>query len=130
MAWRPRDRSWSGWGSRDSAAVADRGRAVYTYIMMRRTQIYLEDEQDKELTRLAHERGRTKSALIRDAIRQSYPRRLSTEERLKILEETAGAWKDREEDGEAYVERIRTGKRWQLLYPEEYPALDDETSGR
>lgn len=41
---------------------------MYALYIARRTQIYLDDEQDRQLVDRAREVGRTKSALIRDAI--------------------------------------------------------------
>ena len=44
------------------------GMAVYDSYIVKRTQIYLEDEQDDQLARRAAAEGLTKSALIRRAI--------------------------------------------------------------
>lgn len=41
---------------------------MYDTYIMRRTQIYLDDEQDRLLALRAHTLGTTKSAVIRDAI--------------------------------------------------------------
>jgi predicted DNA-binding protein len=41
---------------------------MYATYIARRTQIYLEDEQDRLLTERSAQVGRTKSALIREAI--------------------------------------------------------------
>jgi hypothetical protein len=41
---------------------------MYALYIARRTQIYLNDEQDRQLVDRARQVGRTKSALIRDAI--------------------------------------------------------------
>jgi predicted transcriptional regulator len=41
---------------------------MYATYIARRTQIYLDDEQDRHLAERALQVGRTKSALIRDAI--------------------------------------------------------------
>lgn len=41
---------------------------MYTPYIVRRTQIYLNDEQDRALGERAEAYGRTKSALIRDAL--------------------------------------------------------------
>jgi hypothetical protein len=87
------------------------GAAMYTYIM-RRTQIYLTDQEAEALKRQTEKSGASMSKLIRSAIDQTYVRAdapPSKEEALRIIEETAGAWKDRTETGEEYVERIRPG---------------------
>jgi len=41
---------------------------MYASYIAHRTQIYLDDHQDRRLTERAQQVGRTKSALIRDAI--------------------------------------------------------------
>jgi predicted transcriptional regulator len=81
---------------------------MYTYIM-NRTQIYLNDEEARALEREARATGRTKSRLIRDAIDRVYLGGRDASELLRSLEESAGAWR-RREDGAAYVERMRSGR--------------------
>ena len=81
---------------------------VYIYIM-RRTQIYLSEEETRALEREARATGRTKSRLIREAIDRVYMGGRETSELLRSLRETAGAWR-RREDGAAYVERVRSGR--------------------
>jgi predicted transcriptional regulator len=41
---------------------------MYTSYIVHRTQIYLDDEQERKLADRARQIGRTKSALIRDAV--------------------------------------------------------------
>lgn len=41
---------------------------MYDTYIVRRTQIYLDDQQDRRLSERSREAGRTKSALIRDAV--------------------------------------------------------------
>jgi predicted DNA-binding protein len=43
-------------------------KTMYNTYIVRRTQIYLDDQQDRRLTERSREAGRTKSALIRDAV--------------------------------------------------------------
>lgn len=58
---------------------------------MRRTQIYLDDDQDRRLDRRARSEGKTRSALIREAL-DAYLRRGSRRTELRAaLDETAGA---------------------------------------
>lgn len=93
---------------------------MYTYIV-ERTQIYLTREQAVALDQEAKRRGSTRSHLIREAIDRTY---LATPDRdrvLAALRASAGAWKGRRDDGAAYVERLRTGRRWKELYPEDEP---------
>lgn len=83
---------------------------MYTYIV-ERTQIYLSKEQANALDREAKRTGTTRSHLIREAIEARYGSERSPEDVRKILEATAGLWRDRTETGEEYVERVRSGKR-------------------
>ena len=64
-----------------------------TYIM-KRTQIYLDDEQDYRLQKRAQATGQTKSALIRDAIDRLLSRSRDPSDLESALAETAGALPD------------------------------------
>ena len=78
---------------------------MYTYIV-ERTQIYLSREEATALDREAKRRGQTRSHLIREAIDRVYLSEPSQEEVLEALDASFGAWKNRSESGEEYVERI------------------------
>jgi hypothetical protein len=80
-----------------------------TIYIVRRTQIYISDEQDAALGRRAKAMRRTKSDLIREAIDAalSIPTR---EEIRRALKASTGVWKDRDFDGYEYVEMIRHGR--------------------
>lgn len=93
---------------------------MYTYIV-ERTQIYLSREQAEALDREARRRGTTRSHLIREAIEARYSPDRDADKVREALRATAGLWSDRPETGEAYVERLRSGRRLQELYP-----ADDE----
>jgi predicted DNA-binding protein len=82
---------------------------MYEYIM-RRTQIYLSEEESEAVEAAARSAGRTRSKIIRDAIDEKYLRRPATNELLQAIDAAFGAWRRREEDGEAYVERLRRGR--------------------
>lgn len=58
---------------------------------MKRTQIYLEDQQDRLLERRAKADGVTKSALIRQAIDAFLTRKREKGQLQRILDETAGS---------------------------------------
>jgi len=89
---------------------------MYKYIM-RRTQIYLSDEQHRALGRASRATGVTLSELVRRAVEERYVyRRRSKEDVLEALRASAGAWKGRKLTGEEYVERIRSGRRLAELY--------------
>jgi hypothetical protein len=85
---------------------------------MRRTQIYLTEEQGRALERRSRVTGRSISQLIRAAIDAAYTRRrgLTREERLHLARMTAGAWADFPESGAEYVERVRGRKRLAQLH--------------
>lgn len=102
--------------------------AMYTYIV-ERTQIYLSREEATALDREAKRRGQTRSHLIREAIDRVYLSEPSQEEVLEALDASFGAWKNRSESGEEYVERIRSGDRLAELWGErwvEANGSDDE----
>jgi predicted DNA-binding protein len=90
---------------------------MYTYIM-ERTQIYLSREQATALDREAKRAGTTRSHLIREAIEARYGGDRDADEAHAALRVTAGLWSDRSETGQAYVERVRTGRRLRELYPD------------
>lgn len=81
---------------------------MYAYIM-ERTQIYLTESEVSALDRLGDKTGRTRSQLIREAIDAVYLNPTGTEELLRAVERSAGAWRDATETGEAYVKGIRPG---------------------
>lgn len=81
---------------------------------MIRTQISLEPDDKELLTRLSQQTGRSMSALIRDAVARAY-RGGASDDRAAVLRAVAGAWSDRDDDGAAYVEKLRSGSRWDDL---------------
>lgn len=91
---------------------------MYTSYIMRRTQIYISEEQGRYLERRSKELGTSVSDLIRSAIEQTYLRRptLTKADKLRIIHSTAGAWKDFPMTGEEYVERIRGSGRLARLH--------------
>jgi hypothetical protein len=74
---------------------------------MTRTQIYLEDRDRDVLERISKASGASISELIRRAIRSTYRRELTTEEKLEALDRSFGSWRDREFTGAEYVDAIR-----------------------
>ena len=62
---------------------------------MTRTQIYLGDDERELLERMSRATGASASELVRRAIRSTYRIELSAEEKLRLLESSAGSWKDR-----------------------------------
>lgn len=63
---------------------------------MKRTQIYLTEEEQLALDKLSEQKDTSKSALIREAV-DEYLVKHSEEHRKEILERVAGMWKDRDD---------------------------------
>lgn len=80
---------------------------------MQRTQISLTVEERRLLDAEAARTGRSLSALIRHAVRSTYGSARSTDDILAAMRHARGAWRDRDEDGAAWVERLRSGRRVQ-----------------
>lgn len=83
---------------------------MYIYIAMERTQIYLTARESAALDAAARRTGHTRSHLIREAIEAAYLRDTDIDERLAILEATAGLWKDRTASTEELLAGLRTGR--------------------
>jgi predicted DNA-binding protein len=84
--------------------------AMYDMYIMRRTQIYLDEEQDRRLAERARATGRTKSDLIREAVNRLLDEPLSEEEELARFRAAANAAfgiAPYLEDGATYVRKLR-----------------------
>ena len=79
--------------------------------IMKRTQISLTAEDRRVLDAEAARTGRSISALIRDAVAIVYGSGQDADAALRAIDVAFGAWGDRDLDGEAYVESLRTGGR-------------------
>ncbi len=73
----------------------------------------LSEAQHARLRDEAARAGCSLAELIRRAVDERYGE-LSDAERLRLFDGAFGAWKDRQEDGAAYVERIRSGSARRL----------------
>ncbi|MDA8297668.1 MAG: ribbon-helix-helix domain-containing protein [Actinomycetota bacterium] len=78
---------------------------------MQRTQISLTDAERRALDAAALRTGRSLSSLIRDAVEQVYGAERSTEDDLAVMRRAFGSWKDRDLDGAAWVDQLRSGSR-------------------
>ena len=83
--------------------------------IMRRTQIYLDDDLWEVLHTRARIEKTTVSDLMRKAARERYA--LDSKERRDALMGIVGLWKDRTDlpDTETYVRSLRTGNRLKRL---------------
>jgi predicted DNA-binding protein len=83
---------------------------MYTSYIMRRTQIYLGDDQAERLTRRARTSGVTKSTLIREAVEAylSTPDDADELARFRAAVDAVAAEPIDLPDGESYVEAIRS----------------------
>jgi plasmid stability protein len=80
---------------------------------MLRTQISLTVEERRALDAEAARTGRSVAALIRDAVEAMYGTERSTDADLAAMRRAFGSWKDRELDGAAWVDQLRSGTRVQ-----------------
>ena len=81
------------------------------YIVVKRTQLYLDEDLWNLLHTLARQSGTTISDLARTAIREKYSRSMAS--RKDAAEAIIGLWKDRTDigDASAYVRRLRRDSR-------------------
>lgn len=75
---------------------------------MHRTQVTLTDAQYLRLRDESASSGRSLAELVRRALDEHYEA-VSGSDRLRLLDSAFGGWGDREEGGEAFVERVRSG---------------------
>ena len=76
--------------------------------MSHRTQITLTDDQYARLLDESRRTGLALAALVRRAIDRSYGAP-DQDDVLRGIEQSFGAWKDRDFDGKTYVEGLRRG---------------------
>ena len=79
--------------------------------IMRRTQLYLDEDLWNALHFHARLNGSTVSELVRKAARDKYMG--NPEERREAMEGIVGLWKDRKDigDTDAYIRKMRKGTR-------------------
>ena len=78
---------------------------------MKRTQLYLNEDIWKALHIRSRQLGTSISELVRQAVREKYGS--SPAARTQAMQALVGLWKGRSDlpDSEAYVRRLRKGKR-------------------
>jgi hypothetical protein len=84
--------------------------------IMKRTQLYMEDDVWKVLQIRAKQSKTTISELVRQAVREKYLTDKSN--RREALLSAIGIWKDRTDlpDTETYVRSLRGGKRLKRIF--------------
>ena len=85
---------------------------MYTYTV-KRTQIFLSDDELEALSKASRATGRTKSDLVREAIDRVYLKGVEQRKLLSAVKASKGSWA-RREDGKEAVERLRTGRLGRL----------------
>lgn len=88
---------------------------MYAYIMSHRTQITLSDAQYDRLLQESERTGLGLAELVRRALNAAWGD-MQSEEALAALDESFGAWQERELDGEAYIESMRRGLSHRLSH--------------
>lgn len=67
---------------------------------MKRTQVYLTQNEHKALTALSRSTKKKRSEIIREAIDEHLAKHQKKKSRAQILDEVAGIWKDNDFDFE------------------------------
>jgi type III secretory pathway component EscV len=75
---------------------------------MHRTQITLTDTQYARLREESARSGRSLAEIVRRALDERYEA-VSNADRRRLLDSAFGAWGHRDEDGAAFVQRVRSG---------------------
>lgn len=78
---------------------------------MLRTQISLTADLKKVLDEESARTGKSMAALIREAVTAAYRPDRSVQDDLKAIDDSFGAWADRDVDGAEYVRQLRSGRR-------------------
>ncbi|MEK7406600.1 MAG: CopG family transcriptional regulator [Acidobacteriota bacterium] len=78
---------------------------------MKRTQLYLPEDDCKLLEMLARQSRSSVSELVRQAVREKYCARASN--RREIFQSVVGLWRNRQDlpDAQTYVRALRRGRR-------------------
>lgn len=84
--------------------------------IMKRTQLYLQNDLWKILHVRARQQRTSISNLVRQAVREKYGS--SLEARRQAMQAVVGLWKDRDDlpDSTAYIRRLRKGNRFKRIW--------------
>ena len=84
--------------------------------IMKRTQLYLDDDMARILATVSRQRGATISELVRECVREKFGQ-TGTLDRAAMARRLAGIWKDRTDLGDTgrFVRRLRQGTRRRRL---------------
>jgi hypothetical protein len=77
---------------------------------MHRTNIYLTDEEERALSRLAEERGTSKAAIVRDLIDDGLGLTTSRAHATAAVDEAFGAWAERTAEELAELASLRRAR--------------------
>ena len=83
------------------------------YIVMKRTQLYIDDSQFQFLSHISREKKTTISDLIRKAVDKVYGRKKNKKDTIKAFNAAFGIWKDRKDlpSTDEYIRSLRKDTR-------------------
>ena len=84
---------------------------MYGYIMQR-TQVMLSDDERALLDRASAASGRSMGSLIREAVRARFGASAADAQDVAAVEAAFGSWDAATSDGEAVVDQLRSGHRF------------------
>jgi len=86
------------------------------YIIVKRTQLYLDEDIAKILSSISRQQKKTVSELVRECVREKFGRK-KTLDKAALAREIAGLWKDRKDLGstDRLIRRLRKGSRMERL---------------
>ena len=84
--------------------------------IMKRTQLYLDDDMARVLATVSRQRGATISELVRECVREKFGRSDALD-KVAMARRLGGIWKDRADLGDTgrFVRKLRTGTRRRKL---------------
>lgn len=84
--------------------------------IMKRTQLYLDDDIARILATVSRQTGATISELVRECVRKRYGGKHNLDQ-TALVRELAGIWKDRKDlrNAERFIRKLRKGTRRRRL---------------